>query len=139
VDVAEQGLCDPLFAPDGRGGFVPLDGHEHLSPRGVVRPVGRLGPEGVPRHQVFVPLLLAAAGLFVVDGGMKRDDHLGSLTTPPTNFNGFTPQGGAFEKMTSLAKQAVSEGSAATLEQAMASIAVSNPALYNDYLIEKGA
>jgi chromosome segregation ATPase len=53
--------------------------------------------------------------------------------------NGFTPQGGAFEKMTSLAKQAVSEGSSATMEQAMASIAVSNPALYNDYLTEKGA
>jgi len=52
---------------------------------------------------------------------------------------GFTPQGGAFDKMTSLAKQAVSEGSAATMEQAMAQIAVSNPALYNDYLIEKGA
>lgn len=52
---------------------------------------------------------------------------------------GYTPQGGAYEKMTSLAKQAVSEGSAATMEQAMASIAVSNPALYTDYLNEKGA
>lgn len=52
---------------------------------------------------------------------------------------GFTVSGSAYEKMTSLAKQAVSEGNAATVEQAMASIAVSNPALYTDYLNEKGA
>lgn len=52
---------------------------------------------------------------------------------------GFAPSGDAFEKMTSLAKAAVSEGKAASIEQAMAHVAVSNPALYNDYLIEKGA
>lgn len=52
---------------------------------------------------------------------------------------GFTVSGGAYEKMTSLAKQAVTDGSAATMEQAMATIAVGNPALYNDYLNEKGA
>ena len=52
---------------------------------------------------------------------------------------GFVPSGDAFEKMTSLAKAAVSEGKAATVEQAMAHVAVSNPALYNDYLTEKGA
>jgi vacuolar-type H+-ATPase subunit I/STV1 len=47
--------------------------------------------------------------------------------------------GDAYEKMTSLAKAAVSEGKAATVEQAIAEIAVSNPALYVDYLSEKGA
>jgi hypothetical protein len=47
--------------------------------------------------------------------------------------------GDAIQKMTSLAKAAVAEGKAATVEQAMASVAVENPALYNEYLSEKGA
>ena len=52
---------------------------------------------------------------------------------------GFAPKGDAIEKMTSLAKAAVAEGKAATVEQALAQVAIDNPALYNDYLIEKGA
>ena len=52
---------------------------------------------------------------------------------------GFVPAGDAINKMTSLAKAAVAEGKAATVEQAMAQVAVDNPALYNDYLSEKGA
>lgn len=52
---------------------------------------------------------------------------------------GFTQKGDAIERMTSLAKAAVAEGKAATIEQALASVAMENPALYNDYLIEKGA
>ena len=52
---------------------------------------------------------------------------------------GFAPKGDAIEKMTSLAKAAVAVGKAATVEQALASVAVDNPALYNDYLNEKGA
>ena len=52
---------------------------------------------------------------------------------------GYAPKGDAIERMTSLAKAAVAEGKAATLEQALASVAMENPALYNDYLIEKGA
>ena len=52
---------------------------------------------------------------------------------------GYVPSGDAIQKMTSLAKAAVAEGKAATVEQAMASVAVENPALYNDYLSEKGA
>ena len=52
---------------------------------------------------------------------------------------GFTIKGDAIEKMTSLAKAAVAEGKATTIEQALAQVAVENPALYNDYLIEKGA
>lgn len=52
---------------------------------------------------------------------------------------GFTLKGDAIEKMTSLAKAAVAEGKATTIEQALAQVAVENPALYNDYLIEKGA
>ena len=52
---------------------------------------------------------------------------------------GVTPKGDAIEKMTSLAKAAVAEGKAATHEQALAQVAIENPALYNDYLIEKGA
>jgi len=52
---------------------------------------------------------------------------------------GFVPAGDAINKMTSLAKAAVAEGKAATLEQAIADVASQNPALYNDYLIEKGA
>jgi len=52
---------------------------------------------------------------------------------------GFVPAGDAINKMTSLAKAAVAEGKAATVEQAMAQVAVENPALYNDYLSEKGA
>lgn len=47
--------------------------------------------------------------------------------------------GDAIQKMTSLAKAAVAEGKAATVEQALATVAVENPALYNDYLSEKGA
>lgn len=52
---------------------------------------------------------------------------------------GVAPKGDAIEKMTSLAKAAVAEGKAATVEQALAQVAIENPALYNDYLIEKGA
>jgi len=52
---------------------------------------------------------------------------------------GVAPKGDAIEKMTSLAKAAVAEGKATTIEQALAQVAIDNPALYNDYLIEKGA
>jgi chromosome segregation ATPase len=52
---------------------------------------------------------------------------------------GVAPKGDAIEKMTSLAKAAVAEGKADTVEQALAQVAVQNPSLYNDYLIEKGA
>lgn len=52
---------------------------------------------------------------------------------------GFAPKGDAIDKMTSLAKAAVSEGKAATFEQALAHVATTNPALYSEYLTEKGA
>lgn len=52
---------------------------------------------------------------------------------------GYAPKGDAIDRMTSLAKAAVAEGKAATYEQALAQVAIENPALYNDYLIEKGA
>ena len=52
---------------------------------------------------------------------------------------GYAPKGDAIDRMTSLAKAAVAEGKAATYEQALASVAMDNPALYNDYLNEKGA
>lgn len=52
---------------------------------------------------------------------------------------GYVPASDAVAKMTSLAKAAVAEGTAATLEQAMARVATENPALYNEYLAEKGA
>lgn len=52
---------------------------------------------------------------------------------------GFAPQGEAIDRMTSLAKAAVAEGKAATFEQALSNVAIANPALYNDYLIQKGA
>ena len=52
---------------------------------------------------------------------------------------GYAPQGDAIDRMTSLAKAAVVEGKAATFEQALSSVAMENPALYNDYLTQKGA
>ncbi len=52
---------------------------------------------------------------------------------------GFTLKGDAIDKISSLAKAAVAEGKAPTIEQAYAQVATDNPALYNDYLIEKGA
>jgi len=52
---------------------------------------------------------------------------------------GYAPSGDAIERMSSLAKAAVAEGKAGTIEQALAQVAVENPSLYNDYLIEKGA
>ena len=52
---------------------------------------------------------------------------------------GYVPSGDAINRMTSLAKAAVAEGKAATVEQAMAQVAIDNPALYNDYLSERGA
>jgi len=52
---------------------------------------------------------------------------------------GYAPKGDAIERMTSLAKAAVAEGKASTPEQALAQVAIENPALYNDYLNEKGA
>lgn len=52
---------------------------------------------------------------------------------------GVAPKGDAIDKMTSLAKAVVAEGKAGTFEQALVQVASENPALYNDYLIEKGA
>jgi DNA repair exonuclease SbcCD ATPase subunit len=52
---------------------------------------------------------------------------------------GYAPSGDAIARMNSLAKAAVVEGKAQTIEQALAQVAVENPSLYNDYLIEKGA
>lgn len=52
---------------------------------------------------------------------------------------GYALKGDAIERMNSLAKAAVVEGKAKTIEQALAQVAVENPSLYNDYLIEKGA
>lgn len=52
---------------------------------------------------------------------------------------GYTPTGDAIVRMNSLAKAAVAEGKAGTIEQALAQVAVENPSLYNDYLTEKGA
>ena len=52
---------------------------------------------------------------------------------------GYAPKGDAIDKMTSLAKSVVAEGKAATFEQALAQVATSNPALYTEYLTEKGA
>lgn len=52
---------------------------------------------------------------------------------------GFTVKGDAIDKMTSLAKAAVADGTASTIEQGYALVASTNPALYNDYLTEKGA
>jgi len=52
---------------------------------------------------------------------------------------GYVVTGDAISKITSLAKAAVAEGKAATEAQAMALVATENPALYNEYLTEKGA
>lgn len=52
---------------------------------------------------------------------------------------GYVPKGDAIAKITSLAKAAVAEGKAATEAQAFALVATENPALYNEYLTEKGA
>jgi hypothetical protein len=45
--------------------------------------------------------------------------------------------GSAFHKAESLAKSAVSGGTAATFEQALADVFMSDPSLYNEYLAEK--
>lgn len=47
--------------------------------------------------------------------------------------------GSAYERLTTMAKAAVESGTASTVEQAMVSLASSQPDLYNDYLSEKGA
>lgn len=47
--------------------------------------------------------------------------------------------GNAFDRMQNMAKAAVAEGLAPTVEQAIAQIAVSKPDLYTEYLSEKGA
>jgi hypothetical protein len=47
--------------------------------------------------------------------------------------------GGAYERMTSLAKSKVEEGVAKSFEQALADVATKNPDLYSQYLSEKGA
>lgn len=52
---------------------------------------------------------------------------------------GSTPvqTGSAFHKAESMAKAAVADGTAATYEQALSDVFMSDPALYNDYLAEK--
>lgn len=47
--------------------------------------------------------------------------------------------GNAFSQLESMAKSAVSEGKASTVEQALADLAVAQPSLYAQYLNEKGA
>jgi len=47
--------------------------------------------------------------------------------------------GSAIDRLTSMAKAAVESGTAATVEQAVAALAVSQPDLYTDYLSQKGA
>lgn len=47
--------------------------------------------------------------------------------------------GDAYSRMTALAKAAVAAGTAKTLEQGIAEVALTNPTLYNEYLTEKGA
>jgi membrane protein involved in colicin uptake len=48
-------------------------------------------------------------------------------------------EGDAISRITALAKAAVADGSATTVEQAMADVALRNPDLYMEYLTEKGA
>lgn len=48
-------------------------------------------------------------------------------------------EGDAYARLTSLAKSLVTEGRAATFEQAFADVATSNPELYAQYTSEKGA
>ena len=47
--------------------------------------------------------------------------------------------GNAFSQLESMAKSAVSEGKASTVEQALSDLAVAQPSLYAQYLNEKGA
>jgi hypothetical protein len=47
--------------------------------------------------------------------------------------------GNAFSQLESMAKSAVSEGKASTVEQALSDLAVAEPSLYAQYLNEKGA
>lgn len=47
--------------------------------------------------------------------------------------------GSAYERLSTMAKAAVDSGASATMEQAMASLALSQPDLYSSYLTEKGA
>lgn len=86
--------------------------------------------------------------LAVIDGELAKSVETALLSADAQNesadiFNEVGKSGGmigdAIEKMSSLAKAAVAEGKAATYEQAMAHVASSNPALYSDYLNEKGA
>lgn len=96
-------------------------------------------------HEKVGPALRRLA---VMDEGLAKsvEDALVSADAQNESADIFTevgkgvvPHGDAIEKMTSLAKAAVAEGKAATVEQALAQVAVENPSLYNDYLIEKGA
>lgn len=57
--------------------------------------------------------------------------EIGKSTSPAS--------GSAYDRLTSMAKAAVDAGTAPTVEQAMVNLAVSQPALYTDYLTEKGA
>ncbi len=55
-----------------------------------------------------------------------------------TEIGRTAPQtGSAFHKAESMAKAAVADGTAATLEQALSNVFVSDPALYTEYLSEK--
>ena len=47
--------------------------------------------------------------------------------------------GNAFSQLEAMAKSAVSEGKASTVEQALSDLAVAEPSLYSQYLNEKGA
>lgn len=50
-----------------------------------------------------------------------------------------TTSGSAYDRLTTMAKAAVDAGTAATVEQAMVTLATSQPDLYTQYLTEKGA
>lgn len=77
----------------------------------------------------------------VIEGALSAADaqsesgaifaEIGKASTPSS--------GSAFDRLASMAKAAVADGTAPTVEQAMASLATTQPDLYTDYLTEKGA
>jgi hypothetical protein len=98
-----------------------------------------LEPEKVGPALRRLSVIDAALAKSVEDALISADAQNESADIFTEVGKGFVPKGDAIAKITSLAKAAVAEGKAATEAQAFALVATENPALYNEYLTEKGA
>ncbi len=92
----------------------------------IVRKAAEADPEGVAE----ILKALATANAALAESALLKE--VGSSVTPAAGGN-------AYAQVQSLAKAALDKGEVETIEQGVAKALTDNPALYTDYINEKGA